>query len=76
MKQLRKFYIYSRSSLYFLIFLAVSMLIAVIQLLIEDNFFENLTALLPACYLPSYRIFHLYATSFLISDLFKKEVTL
>ena len=44
MKQLRKFYIYSRSSLYFLIFLAVSMLIAVIQLLIEDNFFENLFA--------------------------------
>ena len=51
MKQLRKFYIYSRSSLYFLIFLAVSMLIAVIQLMIEDNFFENLTALLAACFL-------------------------
>ena len=51
MKQPRKFYIYSRSSLYFLIFLAVSMLIAVIQLLIEDNFFENLTALLAACFL-------------------------
>ena len=49
MKQPRKFYIYSRSSLYFLIFLAVSMLISVIQLLIEDNFFENLTALLAAC---------------------------
>ena len=51
MKQPRKFYIYSRSSLYFLIFLAVSMLIAVIQLLIEDNFFENLIALLAACFL-------------------------
>ena len=49
MKQPRKFYIYSRSSLYFLIFLAVSMLIAVIQLLLEDDFFENLTALLAAC---------------------------
>ena len=51
MKQPRKFYIYSRSSLYFLIFLAVSMLIAVIQLLIEDNFFEDLIALLAACFL-------------------------
>ena len=49
MKQPRKFYIYSRSSLYFLIFLAVSMLIAVIQSLLEDDFFENLTALLAAC---------------------------
>lgn len=46
MKQPRKFYIYSRSSLYFLIFLAVTMLIAIIQLLIEDNFFENLKVLL------------------------------
>lgn len=46
MKQPRKFYIYSRSSLYFLIFLAVSMLIVVIQLLLEDNFFENLKVLL------------------------------
>jgi len=27
-------------------------------------------------YLPSYRIFHLYATSFLISDLVQKENTL
>ena len=51
MKQLRKFYIYSRSSLYFLIFLVVSMLIAIIQLLVEDDFFENLTALLAACFL-------------------------
>lgn len=51
MKQSRKFYIYSRSSLYFLIFLAVSMLIAVIQLLIEDNFFENLKVLLATCLL-------------------------
>ena len=49
MKQPRKFYIYSRSSLYFLIFLVVSMLITIIQLLIEDDFFENLTALLAAC---------------------------
>lgn len=48
MKQARKFYIYSRSSLYFLIFLAVSMLIAVIQLLLEDNFVENLIVLLAA----------------------------
>lgn len=51
MKQPRKFYIYSRSSLYFLIFLAMSMLIAVIQLLIEDNFFENLKVLLATCLL-------------------------
>ena len=50
MKQPRKFYIYSRSSLYFLIFLAMSMLIAVIQLLI-DNFFENLKVLLATCLL-------------------------
>lgn len=48
MKQPRKFYIYSRSSLYFLIFLAVTTLIAIIQLLIEDNFFENLKVLLVA----------------------------
>lgn len=48
MKQARKFYIYSRSSLYFLIFLAVTMLIAIIQLLIGDNFFENLIVLLVA----------------------------
>lgn len=48
MKQPRKFYIYSRSSLYFLIFLAVSMLIAVIQLLLEDTFFEKLKVLLAA----------------------------
>ncbi|WP_368385647.1 hypothetical protein [Streptococcus parasanguinis] len=48
MKQPRKFYIYSRSSMYFLIFLAVSMLIAVIQLLLEDNFFEKLQVLLAA----------------------------
>lgn len=46
MKQPRKFYIYSRSSLYFLIFLVVSMFIAIIHLLIEDNFFENLKVLL------------------------------
>ena len=46
MKQPRKFYIYSRSSLYFLIFLVVSMLIAIIQLLIEDNFFENPNSLI------------------------------
>ena len=46
MKQPRKFYIYSRSSLYFLIFLVVSMFIAIIQLLIEENFFENLKVLL------------------------------
>lgn len=51
MKQPRKFYIYSRSSLYFLIFMAMSMLIAVIQLLIEDNFFENLKVLLATCLL-------------------------
>ena len=51
MKQSRKFYIYSRSSLYFLIFLAVSMHIAVIQLLLEDNFFENLKVLLATCLL-------------------------
>ena len=48
MKKPRKFYIYSRSSLYFLIFLAVSILIAVIQSLLEDNFFENLKVLLAA----------------------------
>ena len=46
MKQPRKFYIYSRSSLYFLIFLVVSMFIAIIKLLIEDDFFENLKVLL------------------------------
>ena len=46
MKQPRKFYIYSRSSLYFLILLVVSMFIAIIQLLIEENFFENLKVLL------------------------------
>lgn len=51
MKQPRKFYIYSRSSLYFLIFLAVTTLIAIIQLLIEDNFFENLKVLLATCLL-------------------------
>ena len=51
MKQPRKFYIYSRSSLYFLIFLAVTTLIAIIQLLIEDNFFENLTVLFATCLL-------------------------
>ena len=51
MKQPRKFYIYSRSSLYFLIFMAMSMLIAVIQLLIEDNFFENLKVLFATCLL-------------------------
>lgn len=51
MKQPRKFYIYSRSSLYFLIFLAVSILIAVIQSLLEDNFFENLKVLLATCLL-------------------------
>jgi len=34
--------------MYFLIFLAVSMLIAVIQLLLEDNFFEKLQVLLAA----------------------------
>ena len=48
MKQARKFYIYSRSSLYFLIFLVVMTLIAIIQLLLEDNFVENLKALLAA----------------------------
>lgn len=48
MKQARKFYIYSKSSLYFLIFLAVTMLIAIIQLLLEDNFVENLIVLLAA----------------------------
>lgn len=51
MKQPRKFYIYSRSSLYFLIFLAVSMLIAVLQVLLEDNFFENLKVLFATCLL-------------------------
>lgn len=51
MKQPRKFYIYSRSSLYFLIFLAVTTLIAIIQLLIEDNFFENLKVLFATCLL-------------------------
>ena len=51
MKQPRKFYIYSRSSLYCLIFLAVMMLIAIIQLLLEDNFFENLVGLLAALFL-------------------------
>lgn len=51
MKQPRKFYIYSRSSLYFLVFLAVTTLIAIIQLLIEDNFFENLTVLFATCLL-------------------------
>ena len=51
MKQPRKFYIYSRSSLYFLIFLAVTTLIAIIQLLLEDNFFENLKVLFATCLL-------------------------
>lgn len=51
MKQPRKFYIYSRSSLYFLIFLAAMTLIAIIQLLLEDNFFENLIVLLAALFL-------------------------
>ncbi len=46
MKQTRKFYIYSRSSLSFLIFLAVTSIIAIIQLLLEDNFVENLIVLL------------------------------
>ena len=46
MKQARKFYIYSRSSLYFLIFLVVMTLIAIIQSLLEDNFVENLKVLL------------------------------
>lgn len=46
MKQARKFYIYSRSSLSFLIFLAVTTIIAIIQLLLEDNFVENLIVLL------------------------------
>lgn len=48
MKQARKFYIYSRSSLYFLIFLVVMTLIAIIQSLLEDNFVENLKVLLAA----------------------------
>lgn len=51
MKQPRKFYIYSRSSLYFLIFFAVSMLITVLQVLFEDNFFENLKVLFATCLL-------------------------
>ena len=46
MKQARKFYIYSRSSLSFLIFLVAMTLIAIIQLLLEDNFVENLIVLL------------------------------
>lgn len=48
MKQPRKFYIYSRSSLYILIFLVATTLIAIIQLLLEDNFYENLIVLLAA----------------------------
>lgn len=51
MKQPRKFYIYSRSSLYFLIFFAVSMLITVLQVLFEDNSFENLKVLFATCLL-------------------------
>lgn len=51
MKQPRKFYIYSRSSLYFLIFLVAMTLIAIIQLLLEDNFFENLIVLIAALFL-------------------------
>ena len=51
MKQPRKFYIYSRSSFVLFDLLAVMMLIAIIQLLLEDNFFENLVGLLAALFL-------------------------